>query len=57
MTEWLNKGPRHARICPVKDCQPRWRSFGDPTAKCPEHRRGVDQRDRPYMTGKGRWAK
>jgi hypothetical protein len=44
----LNQGPRLARVCPTKDCSPRWRSFGDPKAVCPEHKRGVDQADVPY---------
>ena len=37
---------RHARVCPAKDCN--WRSFGDPDARCPEHRRSVPQEDKPY---------
>lgn len=56
MAAWLNKGPRHARVCPHKDgCM--WRRFGDPKAVCPEHRRGVDQADRPYMKGASKWLK
>lgn len=44
----LSGVPRHARTCPVEKCTPRWRSFGDAKAVCPEHHRGVDQPDRPY---------
>lgn len=44
----LNMGPRHARTCPVEKCSPRWRSFGEPKAVCPEHHRGVDQPDAIY---------
>lgn len=50
LRELLNKGPRHARVCvPPKGVECFWRSFGDPTARCPEHGKGQDQPDKRYF--------